>query len=560
MLFSIALRIIAIPHSNHDLVIFNLVWYDTLSQGIVRVLATDFANYTPPYTYFLALATFTRNFIPPLTAIKLIPTFFDIFGAFLIYKIVQLKFGKSDIPLLAAAIYFTAPTVMINSSYWGQADSLYTSCLLACLYLLMIEKPFPAMLAFGMSFTFKAQAIFFIPFLFVLTLRKRIHWLYFGLVPLVYLIAVSPVVLLGRPLLETLLIYTKQSSTFNSLTMNAPNLYYLLPREWLAVIFPIGIAIAGLTTLYWSLATAKGKIELGRTNLIFLAFISAALTPYLLPKMHDRYFYPADVFSIILAFYMPSLWFIPILYQIISTTAIAGFLFNASPTVISMAVLLNSITLAVILKKQRTLTNLNATDHKTVSTLSWIAALLTPTILLGFLLSFLLTPYFLRIAYAGSTDQIGVSKSERFHWASESLNYLANDKKPVYLSKLEFENGRPVFNEHEIMVINSAKQIAQKIFTIARVSLLGLFILALLAWVGDWLPSFRRGIKRSGWLAIGLGILFGLVGIFAGMENTSLQNTDTLMRLFPIHVLQFALLFIFISLAAGGILLVKTLE
>ncbi|MDD2922626.1 MAG: hypothetical protein PHQ36_10110, partial [Anaerolineales bacterium] len=146
-LVSLSLRVIALPYENYDLKVFNLVWYETLYQhGIAQTLATNFANYTPPYTYFLALATFTREFITPLTAIKLIPTCFDLLGAFLIYKIVKLKFQQGDIPSLAAAVYFTAPTIIINSSFWGQADSLYTACLLACLYLLMIEKPLPAIL------------------------------------------------------------------------------------------------------------------------------------------------------------------------------------------------------------------------------------------------------------------------------------------------------------------------------------------------------------------------------------------------------------------------------
>jgi Gpi18-like mannosyltransferase len=561
---SVALRIAAIPITNRDMFRFNIVWYKTLyKQGIAPALATNFANYTPPYTYFLALATFTRDFISPLTAIKLIPTCFDLLGAFLIYKIVKLKFQQGDMPLLAAAIYFIAPTVMINSSYWGQADSLYTSCLLACLYLLMIEKPFPAMLSFGMAFTFKAQAVFFIPFLFILTLRKKIHWLYFGLIPLVYLVVVSPVVLLGRPLLETLLIYTKQSNTFDSLTMNAPNLYYLLPREWIAVIVPLGILIAIMAALYWANATAQSRITLDHQNMIFLAFTSVALMPYLLPKMHDRYFYPADVLAIALAVYMPSLWFIPILYQITSATAVAGFLFNINPAAIGMAALLNSITLAFILKKQRDITGADGTAQKISPALSWVAAILTPAIMSGFILSILLTPYFLRMTYAlpyMQPEGSGFNTSERFHWASETTTYLGNDKKNAYLTNLEFENGRPVFNDYEIALIDSTKQVAQGIFTIARVSLLGLFVLALLAWAGDRLPALHRGIKHGGWLAIGLGILIGLLGIFVGIADAPLESADTLARLLPIRVLQYAALFTSICLAAGGFALTKIMK
>ncbi len=220
--------------------------------------------------------------------------------------------------------------------------------------------------------------------------------------------------------------------------MNAPNLYYLLPREWLAVIVPLGILITMIVVLYWSNSTAKSGIMLDHQNMIFLALISVALTPYLLPKMHDRYFYPADVLSIVLAFYIPALWFIPILYQIISMTAISGFLFNASPTAISMVVLLNSITLAFILKRQRIITKLDGMEQKKSHSISWTAAILTPTILFGFILSFLLTPNFLRIAYAMPTTQTegsGFNKSERFHWASETTTYLGNDKKS-YISQI----------------------------------------------------------------------------------------------------------------------------
>jgi hypothetical protein len=41
----------------------------------------------------------------------------------------------------------------------------------------------------------------------------------------------------------------------------------------------------------------------------------------LLPKMHDQYFYPADVFSFMAATLVPEIWFIPILFQISSGAA-----------------------------------------------------------------------------------------------------------------------------------------------------------------------------------------------------------------------------------------------
>jgi Gpi18-like mannosyltransferase len=113
--FSVVFRVSCLEQANYDMTEYNLPWYRALAErGIADTLATNFTNYNPPYTYFLALATFTKNFLPPLVAVKLIPTFFDLFGAFLVYKLARLKRERS-VSLLAAAVYFAAPSVMLNS-------------------------------------------------------------------------------------------------------------------------------------------------------------------------------------------------------------------------------------------------------------------------------------------------------------------------------------------------------------------------------------------------------------------------------------------------------------
>ena len=138
------------------------------------------------------------------------------------------------------------------------------------------------------------------------------------------------------------------------------------------------------------------------------------------------------------------------------------------------------------------------------------------------------------------------------------MNYLSNDKKTEYLKKLRLENNQPVFNDAEIALLDSAKHAAQVTYRIIKISLLGLFVLALLAWISEQLPAVRRGVKWGGGLSIGLGIIFALAGICAGGAfRAGLQNTATLARLFPIHVWQGVLLLVFICLTAGGLLLTK---
>ena len=420
------------------------------------------------------------------------------------------------------------------------------------------------MLAFGLAFSIKAQAIFFLPFLGIMAIRKRMPWLYFGIIPLVYLAAILPVLLLGRPLLEALLIYTKQSDTFAVLSMNAPNLYTLFPREWYSSVLPIGIAATVILIACWVYTTSQNKINLDNKYIVLVAFLSTALAPFLLPKMHDRYFYPADVLSIVLAFYWPSLWYVPVLYQLISTSAISVFLFNGDSSFVVYGFLLNAIALAIVLRTQRLAEKRKAANRKISSALSWLAAILTPVIFFGISLNFLLTPAFIRIEYVMPhipADQYGFSKSERFQWASQTIGYLTNDRQIQYLARLKFENGSPVFNDHEITVVNNIKKSVRNTLMIWHLSLAASFILGLLAWAGDWLPTFRHGMKRGGWLTIGLVIILGIAVIILNSINPKIyfQNTDTILRLFPIRIWQDSFVFMAISMIGSGFLLAISL-
>jgi Gpi18-like mannosyltransferase len=65
--------------------------------------------------------------------------------------------------------------------------------------------------------------------------------------------------------------------------------------------------------------------------LLKLALVSVLFVPFFLPKMHDRYFYPADVISLIYAFYFPQYLFVPIVIMVASFFAYQPTLFNAEP-------------------------------------------------------------------------------------------------------------------------------------------------------------------------------------------------------------------------------------
>jgi Gpi18-like mannosyltransferase len=336
-----------------DLDFYVLRWYAKFRQlGIGVGLGKDFYNYSPPYVYLLALATLTSGFVRAVTAVKLISTAFDVYAACVVYKIVRLRFQDGYTPHLAAALFFCAPTIVANAAVWGQADSTYTAFLLTCLYFLMLGRPQPAVLFFSIAFAFKPQAIFLAPLLLILFLWKKIPWYSFLLIPAVYLIAALPAVALGRTWLEVLSIYLSRPQSGKALTHNAASLYVFVPREALEFLLGPGVLLGATIVLVWVICSRLFVRRLDRPAILLLALISAALTPFVLPNMHDRYFYPADAISIPLAFTLPELWFIPILFQLVSGLSYSVYLLSAPIDRLQMAAVINLFTVAALILKQ----------------------------------------------------------------------------------------------------------------------------------------------------------------------------------------------------------------
>jgi Gpi18-like mannosyltransferase len=357
-----ALRLMFLPADTIDMKVFNLKWYDyIIEHGRFYALGDEFANYTPPYLYLLSLATLTQAFLPKLTAIKLIPIIFDIINLILIYRIAKMQFKDGIKPALAAMTFWLLPTVMVNSAFWGQADAIYTCFILLCVLFLMQEHWAAAVIAFSISFAFKAQGIFILPLLEIFFFKKQIRWHIFLLVPLVYFAMMLPSWLAGRPVTSLASVYLGQADTFESLSKNAPNLYFFAPQSAYQPIAVTGSILAALLILIWAWIYGTKRDLSSHLALMLAALVSLAVVPFLLPKMHDRYFYPADIFSLIAAFFIPEIWFIPIAYQVISMLAYLPYLFAVSPQkVIPIAAAINTLAIGFLLWKQWEIKDTNA--------------------------------------------------------------------------------------------------------------------------------------------------------------------------------------------------------
>jgi Gpi18-like mannosyltransferase len=330
-LLAIGLRIAANPAENLDTNIY-LRWHGILVKEGFSAFSKNFGVYTPPYVYLLWLASLFKEVLPPLVAVKLIPTLFDGLSSIAVYKLVRLKYPQGPVPWLAAAGFLVLPTVLANSAYWGQVDSVYASFLLWCIYFLLTERPLPAVLAYGIAIAVKGQAIFLIPFLGVMVLRRRIPWTYIPIPPLVYVLFTLPAVLAGRPFMDLLTLYFKQVNAFPQLAMHAPNLYSIIPARFAPIAYYGGLAAAAIILGVWMFYYGLNKAEMTTPRAIMLtALLSLVLVPFLIPKVHDRYFYPADILSYVMAFFVPVYGIVAAGYQLISGLVYYIFLRSVTP-------------------------------------------------------------------------------------------------------------------------------------------------------------------------------------------------------------------------------------
>jgi Gpi18-like mannosyltransferase len=345
------LRYCLLTFESRDFIIFTGVWYDTIKAQGFHALGSGFANYTPFYLYCLYLVSVVLPQISSVVATKLPSIAGDVVCAWYVYRLVGLKYrGDSPWPFFAFLAVVFSPTVVLNSSLWGQADSLYTAALMACLYYLLIRRKTLAMLAFGAAFAIKLQAVFFVPFLFILLLKRTLSWKQTGFIPLVYVLAALPSWLAGRPLRELATIYSAQAGLYSNLTLNAPTLYTWIPPELYTFFYPAGLVGAVCACYLFVLLVYRSRAVLTPPILIQLALASVMIVPYVLPKMHERYFFPGDVLSIVFAFYYPKYFYVPVMIGLTSFFAYQPFLFHHKTIPLPLLALAELFVLVMIVR------------------------------------------------------------------------------------------------------------------------------------------------------------------------------------------------------------------
>lgn len=321
------LRGLCMGHETLDYQNFLTKWVDFFrNNGGWSALSMSIGNYNVPYLYFLAL--FSYSGVRDLYLIKFLSVFFDIVLAWAVMRIVRIS--RRDTPALLCAFFTTLflPTVILNGAYWGQCDSIYGAFAVMSVLFALERRPALSVISVAVSFAFKLQAVFIMPVFLIFIYTGRMKWRHLLLFPLTYLVMVLPAILAGRPAADTVMLYFNQAgSVGGAVNYNSPSIFAFTPYgadgELLS---KLGIAAAFVflaAVFLWLFLRRKYVSD--RALLAVCLLISAGV-PFLLPHMHDRYFFIADVLSLALAITIPSLAALPVLMSFASLLGYHAYL------------------------------------------------------------------------------------------------------------------------------------------------------------------------------------------------------------------------------------------
>jgi integral membrane protein (TIGR01906 family) len=207
---------------------------------------------------------------------------------------------------------------------------------------------------------------------------------------------------------------------------------------------------------------------------------------------------------------------------------------------------------------------------------SWLMTILLPLALTFLGVRILLTHAFPEVEYRRPgfpADEYGFTLQERLKWSKISIDYLLNDAGVSFLGDQTFPDGSPLFNERELGHMLDVKKVVQPVLWIGYG--IWFFMLAVAGWArwGGWWLEYVRGIRRGGWVTVGI---VAVIGVFAAtsfwqfftvfhslfFEGSSwiFAYSDTLIRLFPIPFWQDAILFIGLLDVVAGLILGLTLR
>lgn len=326
-------------------------WYAEIkSLGGFKGFASSVGDYTPMYKYIITILTYIP--INDLYLYKAVSCIFD--GILAVYVgLVVRHLVKSDVTaLIAYAVTLFLPNTFLNSGVWAQCDSIFTCFTVMSFYYMLRGKEKTSMIMYAISFSFKIQAIFYAPVIVIALLKGKLKWKSLPFFAVGYIACALPAMIAGMSPADALFgAYMKQVGEYNRLTLNAPNLYQFISDKYMRddkisammVLCSLGICAIACTGFY------KYKGEISDKQWLLIAYAFSILLPYVLPHMHERYYYMADIFAVIFACVFVKKAYVSVLTIYPSFRVVQRYLFDYGDTKINFQFLAVIMFLGIVM-------------------------------------------------------------------------------------------------------------------------------------------------------------------------------------------------------------------
>lgn len=333
-ILGMVIRICGFEFQSGDFNSFLNPWCSKISAGGIEGLANQVGNYNIPYQIIIYILTLFP--LKSLYAYKLFSIIFDFLLAFSASLVVsEFDDSKSMLkPALTFSAVFCSITVIFNSSFWAQCDSIYVAFILLSIYFVHKHKNITAFILLGVAFAFKLQTVFILPvFLYLYISNRKISILHFLLIPVTDIVMCLPAVFLGRKFTDIFTIYFEQTDYGKQIQMNCPNLWALIcdrtDSSYYYLFKTISIVFAVLALgIGLSLIIYKGVDLLNRENFLLTSIWSVFTCIMFLSSMHERYAYLLDILTIIYAVFVFKRVWLAVLCNLVSLRGYCYYLFS----------------------------------------------------------------------------------------------------------------------------------------------------------------------------------------------------------------------------------------
>ena len=326
-----------------DIESFLLPWFRHIEDaGPVAAFATPFGNYAPPYLYLLAGTTLMSGWFDPVDLIKALSVAGSLALTAAVWHLLDTlrRLDGSATPCAStrqnvarAALVLILPTTLLNAALMGQCDAMWAA---GCVMALAagIAGRHRAMLAWcGVALAFKLQAVFFAPFVLALLIRRRVPLQRWPIAGLVWIASLVPAWAAGWPVVDLLTIYLKQADWSPALALNAPNIWMVADVSPLLRQLPLaGLALASAIAATAFYVVRVAASPLAPRRVMEAAILAPMLVVGLLPRMHERYFFLADIVAVAVALAWPDRRSIgvAVMIQLGSTLGLLAYLSGVS--------------------------------------------------------------------------------------------------------------------------------------------------------------------------------------------------------------------------------------